>query len=66
MTEAPESGNDLTEPYAFNLMFPTNIGPSGKEKVRRFDCLGHFLRTFCLLTFGSTFGSRLTHPSSCL
>ena len=30
--KAPETGNDLTEPYAFNLMFPTNIGPSGKEK----------------------------------
>jgi glycyl-tRNA synthetase len=27
--KAPESGNDLTEPYAFNLMFPTPIGPSG-------------------------------------
>ena len=27
--KAPETGNDLTEPYEFNLMFPTPIGPSG-------------------------------------
>lgn len=26
---APETGNELTEPYEFNLMFPTPIGPSG-------------------------------------
>lgn len=26
---APESGNPLTEPKEFNLMFPTPIGPSG-------------------------------------
>ena len=30
--KAPESGNDITAPYPFNLMFPTQIGPSGKEK----------------------------------
>jgi len=27
--KAPETGNELTEPYEFNLMFPTPIGPSG-------------------------------------
>eukprot|EP00285_Hemiselmis_virescens_P020032 CAMPEP_0173388684 /NCGR_PEP_ID=MMETSP1356-20130122/10933_1 /TAXON_ID=77927 ORGANISM="Hemiselmis virescens, Strain PCC157" /NCGR_SAMPLE_ID=MMETSP1356 /ASSEMBLY_ACC=CAM_ASM_000847 /LENGTH=686 /DNA_ID=CAMNT_0014345649 /DNA_START=34 /DNA_END=2091 /DNA_ORIENTATION=- len=27
--KAPETGNDLTDPYEFNLMFPTPIGPSG-------------------------------------
>merc|ERR1719401_949619 len=27
--KSPESGNDLTEPYEFNLMFPTPIGPGG-------------------------------------
>mmetsp|Transcript_49046 Transcript_49046/g.116700 ORF Transcript_49046/g.116700 Transcript_49046/m.116700 type:complete len:625 (+) Transcript_49046:65-1939(+) len=27
--KAPESGNDLTEPEPFNLMFPTPIGPAG-------------------------------------
>lgn len=30
--KAPDTGNDLTDPYPFNLMFPTNIGPSGKEQ----------------------------------
>merc|ERR1719440_2596435 len=27
--KAPESGNDLSDPYEFNLMFPTPIGPGG-------------------------------------
>eukprot|EP00288_Rhodomonas_lens_P001897 CAMPEP_0177716196 /NCGR_PEP_ID=MMETSP0484_2-20121128/14389_1 /TAXON_ID=354590 /ORGANISM="Rhodomonas lens, Strain RHODO" /LENGTH=759 /DNA_ID=CAMNT_0019228227 /DNA_START=44 /DNA_END=2323 /DNA_ORIENTATION=+ len=27
--KAPETGNELTDPYEFNLMFPTPIGPSG-------------------------------------
>lgn len=27
--KAPETGNDITEAYPFNLMFPTSIGPSG-------------------------------------
>lgn len=27
--KAPDTGNDLTDPYPFNLMFPTPIGPSG-------------------------------------
>eukprot|EP00928_Gymnodinium_smaydae_P088394 TRINITY_DN72490_c0_g1_i1.p1 TRINITY_DN72490_c0_g1~~TRINITY_DN72490_c0_g1_i1.p1 ORF type:complete len:596 (+),score=164.91 TRINITY_DN72490_c0_g1_i1:95-1789(+) len=27
--KSPDSGNDLSEPYAFNLMFPTPIGPGG-------------------------------------
>jgi glycyl-tRNA synthetase len=26
---APETKNELSEPYPFNLMFPTSIGPSG-------------------------------------
>ncbi len=28
--KAPETGNDLGEAYAFNLMFGTQIGPTGK------------------------------------
>jgi glycyl-tRNA synthetase len=31
-TKAPVTGNDLSEPYPFNLMFPTQIGPSGAVK----------------------------------
>jgi glycyl-tRNA synthetase (class II) len=30
--KAPETGNDITEPEPFNLMFGTQIGPSGKVK----------------------------------
>ena len=29
--KAPETKNDLTAPYPFNLMFPTQIGPSGQQ-----------------------------------
>ena len=31
-TKAPGTGNELSEPYPFNLMFPTQIGPSGALK----------------------------------
>ena len=31
--KSPETGNDLTDPYEFNLMFPTPIGPSGYEII---------------------------------
>lgn len=27
---APETGNELTDPFPFNLMFGTPIGPEGK------------------------------------
>ena len=30
--KAPETKNELSEPYPFNLMFPTQIGPSGLQK----------------------------------
>lgn len=30
--KAPETGNDLTEPREFNLMFDSNIGPTGHIK----------------------------------
>ena len=29
--KSPETGNDLTEPQAFNLMFPVPIGPIGDQ-----------------------------------
>lgn len=29
---APETGNDLTKPVEFNLMFDSNIGPTGQLK----------------------------------
>lgn len=36
---APETGNEVTEPVEFNLMFDTSIGPTGQVKgcVRRFS-----------------------------
>lgn len=30
--KSPLTGNDLTEPIEFNLMFSTNIGPAGHVK----------------------------------
>lgn len=30
--KSPVTGNDLSEPIAFNLMFPTSIGPAGNLK----------------------------------
>ena len=30
--KSPETKNDLSEPYPFNLMFPTQIGPSGNAQ----------------------------------
>lgn len=30
--KAPETNNELSPPYPFNLMFPTQIGPSGTQK----------------------------------
>jgi len=29
--KAPETGNDITDPFPFNLMFSTSIGPTGKQ-----------------------------------
>lgn len=30
--KAPDTGNDLSDPYPFNLMFATSIGPTGLAK----------------------------------
>jgi glycyl-tRNA synthetase len=27
---APDSGNEISEPFPFNMMFQTQIGPTGK------------------------------------
>lgn len=48
---APETGNPLTEPKEFNLMFPTPIGPSGLVQgyLRPETAQGIFLNyKFCL------------------
>lgn len=45
--KSPLTGNDLTEPIEFNLMFGTQIGPSGLIKGYAFSCtLCVFLQFF--------------------
>ena len=49
--KSPETGNDLTEPVAFNLMFPVPIGPIGDQSgfLRPETAQGIFLNfKFCL------------------
>jgi glycyl-tRNA synthetase len=49
--KSPESGNDLSDPYEFNLMFPTPIGPGGylQGYMRPETAQGIFLNyKFCL------------------
>jgi len=49
--KSPETGNDLSDPYEFNLMFPTPIGPDGylQGYLRPETAQGIFLNyKFCL------------------
>jgi glycyl-tRNA synthetase len=50
---APETGNEVTEPQLFNLMFETQIGPTGQYKgyLRPETAQGHFLNFKRLLDF---------------
>ncbi|PWN30046.1 glycyl-tRNA synthetase [Jaminaea rosea] len=52
---APESGNEVSEPIEFNLMFGTNIGPTGALKgyLRPETAQGHFVNFSRLLDFNS-------------
>jgi len=56
--KAPDTGNDISEPFPFNLMFPTPIGPSGKEQgyLRPETAQGMFVNFKRLLEFN---GGRL-------
>ncbi|KAJ3216781.1 Glycine--tRNA ligase 1, mitochondrial [Dinochytrium kinnereticum] len=51
--KAPETGNDITEPKLFNLMFDTQIGPTGQFRgfLRPETAQGHFLNFKRLLEF---------------
>lgn len=51
--KSPITGNELTEPIAFNLMFPTYIGPSGAIKgyLRPETAQGIFVNFKRLLEF---------------
>ncbi|PWN43338.1 glycyl-tRNA synthetase [Ceraceosorus guamensis] len=53
--KAPESGNDVTEPVEFNLMFETMIGPTGYVKgyLRPETAQGHFVNFSRLLDFNN-------------
>jgi glycyl-tRNA synthetase len=48
---APETGNEVTEPVEFNLMFDSNIGPTGQIK----GCVTlHFSTTICFHSLESS------------
>ncbi|ORX39219.1 hypothetical protein BD324DRAFT_618870 [Kockovaella imperatae] len=51
----PETGNDMTEPVEFNLMFESNIGPTGQVKgyLRPETAQGHFVNFARLLEFNN-------------
>lgn len=56
--KAPDTGNEISEPFPFNLMFPTPIGPSGREQgyLRPETAQGMFVNFKRLLEFN---GGRL-------
>ncbi|MCO5588415.1 hypothetical protein L7F22_042371 [Adiantum nelumboides] len=53
--KAPESGNEVSEPVEFNLMFETSIGPTGQVKgyLRPETAQGHFVNFGRLLDFNN-------------
>ncbi|KAK9696099.1 Glycine--tRNA ligase 1, mitochondrial [Basidiobolus ranarum] len=53
--KSPETGNDLTEPVEFNLMFESSIGPTGQVKgyLRPETAQGQFLNFKRLLEFNN-------------
>ncbi|UZJ52334.1 hypothetical protein CBS101457_001654 [Exobasidium rhododendri] len=52
---APESGNEVSDPVEFNLMFDTQIGPTGQMKgyLRPETAQGHFVNFGRLLDFNN-------------
>ncbi|CAO1620772.1 unnamed protein product [Jaminaea pallidilutea] len=52
---APETGNEVSDPIQFNLMFDTSIGPTGALKgyLRPETAQGHFVNFARLLDFNS-------------
>ncbi|GAA5970134.1 hypothetical protein JCM11641_000281 [Rhodosporidiobolus odoratus] len=52
---APDTGNEVTEPVEFNLMFDSNIGPTGQIKgyLRPETAQGHFVNFNRLLDFNN-------------
>ncbi len=60
---APDTGNDLTDPEPFNLMFATTIGPTGQERgyLRPETAQGIFVNFRRLLEYN---GGRLPFASA--
>jgi glycyl-tRNA synthetase len=54
--KSPETGNELSEPMAFNLMFPTQIGPTGDVQayLRPETAQGIFINFKRLLEFNQS------------
>ncbi|KAN0065243.1 Glycine--tRNA ligase 1, mitochondrial [Thecaphora frezii] len=52
---APESGNEVSQPIEFNLMFESSIGPTGQVKgyLRPETAQGHFVNFQRLLEFNN-------------
>ncbi|PWN50126.1 putative glycine--tRNA ligase GRS1 [Violaceomyces palustris] len=52
---SPESGNEISEPVEFNLMFDSSIGPTGQIKgyLRPETAQGHFVNFQRLLEFNN-------------
>lgn len=53
--KAPETGNELSQPFPFNLMFKTSIGPRSDQVgyLRPETAQGIFVNFRCLLTLGA-------------
>lgn len=60
--KSPTTGNDLTEPVSFNLMFPTEIGPTGdfRAYLRPETAQGIFINFKRLLEFNQVFIATLS------
>ncbi len=61
----PETGNDVSEPVEFNLMFDSSIGPTGQIKgyLRPETAQGHFVNFGRLLDFNN---GRVPFASACI
>lgn len=61
----PDTGNDLSEAFPFNLMFQTQIGPTGTSigYLRPETAQGHFVNFKKLLEFNS---GKIPFASACI
>ena len=72
--KAPETGNDISKPFAFNLMFKTSIGPKGDlvGYLRPETAQGIFVNFRCArplslpIFLACSAAACLLHPGLCL